>query len=182
MQMAGRLRWMGDGLIQTPMAMGACIGLALFVPTAGITHPLPLAAPASTTTIVVPESGGVATVRSTTPTVTKQQVEIFRGISQSTAGSRQLSMNRIVLKPGTRGLRHQHQGAETLIYVLEGTARTLIGLRGEVVVDNQAGDFLLIPAGVWHQPINLSDQPVIAIEARADADDQSNVILAPVQD
>jgi uncharacterized RmlC-like cupin family protein len=114
--------------------------------------------------------------------VTKQQVEIFRGISQSTAGSRQLSMNRIVLKPGTRGLRHQHQGAETLIYVLEGTARTLIGLRGEVVVDNQAGDFLLIPAGVWHQPINLSDQPVIAIEARADADDQSNVILAPVQD
>ena len=114
--MAARLRWMGDGLIKTPMAMGACIGLALLGPTAGITHPLPLAAPASTTTIVVPESGGVATVRSITPTVTKQQVEIFRGISQSTAGSRQLSMNRIVLKPGTRGLRHQHQGL-SLIHI-----------------------------------------------------------------
>jgi uncharacterized RmlC-like cupin family protein len=49
------------------------------------------------------------------------------------------------------------------------------------VVDNQAGDFLFIPAGVWHQPMNVSDRPVVAIEARADADDQSNVILAPNQ-
>ena len=65
--------------------------------------------------------------------------------------------------------------------VLEGQARTLIGLNGEVVVDNQAGDFLFIPAGVWHQPMNVSNRPVVAIEARADADDQSNVILAPNQ-
>ena len=90
-------------------------------------------------------------------------------------------MNRIVLMPGVQGLRHQHQGAETLIYVLEGRPRTLIGLNGEVAVDHQAGDFLLIPAGVWHQPVNPTDQPVVAIEARADADDQSNVILAPIQ-
>ena len=90
-------------------------------------------------------------------------------------------MNRIVLQPGTQGLRHQHNNAETVIYVLEGQARTLIGLHGEVVVDNQAGDFLFIPAGVWHQPMNVSDRPVVAIEARADADDQSNVILAPHQ-
>ena len=90
-------------------------------------------------------------------------------------------MNRIVLQPGIQGLRHQHHNAETVIYVLEGQARTLIGLNGEVVVDNQAGDFLFIPAGVWHQPMNVSDRPVVAIEARADADDQSNVILAPNQ-
>jgi uncharacterized RmlC-like cupin family protein len=158
-------------------------GLTLALPAAAFSHPLeqgprPVA---STETIVTPNSGGVTTVRTATPTTTKQRVEIFRGISQATAGSRQLSMNRIVLQPGIQGLRHQHHNAETVIYVLEGQARTLIGLNGEVVVDNQAGDFLFIPAGVWHQPMNVSDRPVVAIEARADADDQSNVILAPNQ-
>ena len=132
-------------------------------------------------TIVVPNSGGVATVRTTTPTITKQQVHLYRGISKATAGSSQLSINRIVLPAGSKGLRHMHQSAETVIYILEGRSRTLIGPKGEIVVDNKAGDFVFIPANVWHQPINVTNQPVIAIEARADADDQTNVILAPSQ-
>jgi uncharacterized RmlC-like cupin family protein len=156
-------------------------GLSLVMPAAALSHPLVAVPAASTQTIVAPNSGGVATVRTSGPTITKQGVEIYRGLSQATAGTKQLSMNRIVLQPGTQGLRHQHRNAETVIYVLEGQARTLIGLHGEVVVDNQAGDFLFIPAGVWHQPMNVSDRPVVAIEARADADDQSNVILAPRQ-
>jgi uncharacterized RmlC-like cupin family protein len=161
---------------------GALIAaLSLAVPAAALSHPLAAPPVGSTQTIVAPNSGGVATVRTSAPTITKQGVEIYRGLSQATAGTKQLSMNRIVLQPGTQGLRHQHNNAETVIYVLEGQARTLIGLHGEVVVNNQAGDFLFIPAGVWHQPMNVSDRPVVAIEARADADDQSNVILAPHQ-
>ena len=131
--------------------------------------------------IVVPNSGGVTTVRANNPTVTRQQVQIFRGISTATAGSKQLSMNRIVLPPGMKGLRHRHIGSETVIYVIEGRSRTLIGLKGEIIVDNKAGDFILIPPGVWHQPMNITKQNVIAIEARADADDQKNVELAPNQ-
>ena len=131
--------------------------------------------------IVVPNSGGVATVRANNPIITRQQVQIFRGISTATAGSKQLSMNRIVLPPGMKGLRHRHNGSETVIYVLEGQSRTLIGLNGEIVVDNKAGDFIFIPPGVWHQPTNISKKAVIAIEARSDADDQKNVELAPNQ-
>ena len=164
--------------------MTACLaGLSLTLPGVALAHPLSsgLRSASSSPAIVVPGSGGVAIVRPGMPTITKQQVEIYRGISTATAGSKQLSMNRIVLRPGTQGLRHQHHNAETVIYVLEGQARTLIGLKGEVVVDSKAGEFLFIPAGVWHQPVNVSERPVIAIEARADADDQSNVILAPNQ-
>jgi uncharacterized RmlC-like cupin family protein len=162
---------------------GCLAVLALALPSDAFAHPLDsgLRPAPSTQTIVVPGSGGVAVARPHGPTITKQQVEIYRGISLATAGSKQLSMNRIILRPGTQGLRHQHHNAETVIYVLEGQARTLIGLNGELVVDTQAGEFLFIPAGVWHQPVNVSDRPAIAIEARADADDQSNVILAPNQ-
>ena len=80
-----------------------------------------------------------------------------------------------------KGLRHRHNGAETVIYVLEGQSRTLIGLDGKIAVDNKAGDFIFIPAGVWHQPMNVSKKAVIAVEARADADDQKNVEIAPQQ-
>ena len=53
-------------------------------------------------TISVPESGGVTTVRPNTPVVTRQQVQLFRGISNATAGSQQLSMNRIILPPNAK--------------------------------------------------------------------------------
>jgi len=134
---------------------------------------------ATNETILVPDSGGVTVIRSNTPIITRQQVQIYPGISKESAGSTQLSMNRIILPSGMKGLRHMHKNAETAIYILEGNARTLIGLNGEVVIDNRAGDFLFIPANVWHQPINISKKRVVAIEARADADDQQNVILAP---
>ncbi len=131
--------------------------------------------------IVVPNSGGVTTIRSNSPVITRQQVQIFPGISTSSAGSKQLSMNRIILPAGMKGLRHMHKDSETAIYIIEGNSRTLIGENGEIAVDNKAGDFIFIPANVWHQPVNVSNERVIAVEVRADADDQQNVILAPNQ-
>ena len=166
-------------MIKPLNAAVSLLALALAMPAAARAHQATPTPEATRWTLVAPGSGGVTTVRSTTPVITKQQVKIHRGITATTAGSRQLSMNRIVLPPGSTGLRHLHRDTETVIYILEGQARTLIGLNGEIVVDNQAGDFLFIPANVWHQPTNVSGKPVVAIEARADADDQSNVILAP---
>jgi len=136
---------------------------------------------ASKEKIVVPNSGGVTTIRSHEPIITRQQVQIFPGITAASSGSTQLSMNRIILPPGMKGLRHMHKDTETVIYIIEGNARTLIGDKGEIVVDNKAGDFVFIPANVWHQPTNVSNSRVIAIEVRADADDQQNVILSPNQ-
>lgn len=129
--------------------------------------------------IVAPNSGGVTTIRSNAPIITRQQVQIYPGITKDSAGSTQISMNRIILPPGMKGLRHMHKDAETVIYVMEGNSRTLIGEQGEIAVDNKAGDFIFIPANVWHQPMNVSKKRVVAIEVRADADDQQNVILAP---
>ena len=43
---------------------------------------------------------------------------------------------------------------------------------------NEAGDFLYIPAGVPHQPHNLSDtEPAHAIVSRNDPNEQENVVL-----
>ena len=159
------------------------VGLAIAVSSASQAHVVEAKETtlASNEKIVVPNSGGVTTIRSNEPIITRQQVQIFPGITAASSGSTQLSMNRIVLPSGMKGLRHMHKDTETVIYIIEGNARTLIGEKGEIVVDNKAGDFIFIPANVWHQPTNVSNSRVIAIEVRADADDQQNVILSPNQ-
>ena len=41
----------------------------------------------------------------------------------------------------------------------------------------EAGDFVYIPAGVPHQPYNPTDQPVRAVIARTDPNEQERAIL-----
>jgi uncharacterized RmlC-like cupin family protein len=164
---------------------GYCLGIGFAIAASSLSKAHEVnpkeATLASNEKFVAPNSGGVTTVRSHSPIITRQQVQIYPGISTASAGSQQLSMNRIILPPGMKGLRHMHKDTETVIYIIEGNARTLIGEKGEVVVDNKAGDFIFIPANVWHQPTNVSNDRVVAIEVRADADDQQNVILSPHQ-
>lgn len=162
---------------------GCLVGMGLVIAVGANAHVVDpnQAEVATNEKIVVPNSGGVTTIRSNTPIITRQQVQLYPGITKSSAGSTQLSMNRIILPAGMSGLRHMHKDAETVIYITEGESRTLIGEKGEIVVDNKAGDFIFIPANVWHQPTNISKNNVIAIEVRADADDQTNVILSPTK-
>jgi len=47
----------------------------------------------------------------------------------------------------------------------------------------RAGDFLYIPAGMPHQPYNLSDvESCVALIARTDPNDQESIVLLPKLD
>ena len=49
------------------------------------------------------------------------------------------------------------------------------GLRD--AVENEAGDFIFIEAGVPHEVFNLSDsEPVVAVVARSDASEWENIV------
>jgi uncharacterized RmlC-like cupin family protein len=117
-------------------------------------------------------------VRSPAETMAKQRLRYFVGISGATAGSRQLSLNLLVVPPGAAAEPHIHQGYETAIYVLQGRVETRYGdgLRRSVV--NEAGDFLFIPPDLPHQPVNLSqDEPAIGLVARNDPNEQESTVL-----
>jgi uncharacterized RmlC-like cupin family protein len=47
-------------------------------------------------------------------------------------------------------------GSESAFYLIQGTVETRYGERLEQRVVNRAGDFLFIPPGIPHQPINPS--------------------------
>jgi uncharacterized RmlC-like cupin family protein len=118
----------------------------------------------------------IITVRPTVTTDTLQKLPNYVGISEASAGATGISMNMVVIPAGAKAEPHFHKGYETAIYLLKGRVETRYGENLAKSVINEAGDFIFIPAGVPHQPINLSaTEAAIAIVARNDANEQESV-------
>ena len=123
-------------------------------------------------------SSQIITVRPDCETSTLQKLPYFVGISGATAGSKGISMNLVVIPAGGSAEPHFHRDYETAIYLVKGKVETRYGKGLQQSVINEAGDFLFIPAGVPHQPHNLSDtEAAHAIVSRNDPNEQENVVL-----
>jgi uncharacterized RmlC-like cupin family protein len=126
------------------------------------------------------EHDHIVTVRPDEPVDTLQRLPAFVGISDTTAGSSGIGMNLVIISPSATADAHFHDGFETANFLLSGRVETRYGedLRHSCV--NEAGDFLYIPAGVPHQPRNLSDtEPARAIVARNTPNEQESVVAYP---
>ena len=89
-------------------------------------------------------------------------------------------MQLITMPPGARAKTHKRAAHETAIYVLSGESGIWYGDRLEHHVIARAGDFLYMPPGIPHLPYNLSQtEPVTAVIARTDPNDQESVIMLP---
>lgn len=118
----------------------------------------------------------IVTVRPEMTINTIQKLPNYVGISALTAGAKGISMNMVVIPPGAKAEPHFHKGFETAIYLLKGSVETLYGENLTQSIVNKEGDFIFIPAGVPHQPRNLSDsEPAIAIVSRNDPNEQESV-------
>lgn len=78
-----------------------------------------------------------------------------------------LFMYMAVIQPGENIPPHAHpEGTETILYVLSGNVEHRYGRRMDKSMLNQPGDFVYIPGGIPHQPVNLSSsEPVRAVVA-----------------
>ena len=107
-------------------------------------------------------------------------ISMLRGgsaLSSANVDAKGLSMKLAVIPPGGLIPAHLHVDFETMIYVLEGRVRHEYGDGCKLVMENQAGDFLFIEAGVPHEVYNLSDtEPVAAVIARSAADEREQTI------
>ena len=110
--------------------------------------------------------------------VEQQGLTLTTGVSRETVGSNALCMRLMMLPPGTRGTPHSHKGHESAIWVAMGEAEIWHGpgLCGRTVV--HAGDFLYIPPGTPHVPVNRSEtKMMVAVMARSDPAERESVIL-----
>jgi uncharacterized RmlC-like cupin family protein len=118
----------------------------------------------------------VVTVRPDETIATKQNLPYYIGISGATTGALGLSMNLVVIPPGGSPKAHYHKDFETAIYLVKGRVETQFGENLQESVVHEAGDFIFIPPGLPHKPVNLSDEPALAIVSRNDPNEQENVV------
>ena len=117
------------------------------------------------------------TVRPKETLTTKQNLPYYVGISKETVGAKGLSMNLVVIPPGASPKAHYHKDFETAIYLLKGRVETRFGENLKESIINEEGDFIYIPPGVPHKPVNLSKtEPALAIVSRNDPNEHENVI------
>jgi uncharacterized RmlC-like cupin family protein len=113
----------------------------------------------------------------------KQGIDYSPGISAESAGSKALCLMVLDLPPGGRAKAHLHANHETAIYVLSGSGVMLYGDDLGDQMKTEAGDYIYIPAGVPHLPINTSEtEHMRAVVARTDPNEQESVVLLPELD
>ena len=105
----------------------------------------------------------------------KQGMSLATGVSSRSAGAVALCLHVVTIPPGTRGIPHFHHGHESAIYLVSGETEVWhgIGLRQRSVVT--AGDFIYIPPGIPHLPVNRGDLTAVAVVARTDPHEQESV-------
>ena len=124
----------------------------------------------------------VTRVRAGNEIMTEQKLPYYVGNSKDTAGAKGISMNRVVIPPGGKAEPHYHKDFETAIYLLKGRVDTRYGEGLKESILTETGDFLFIPPGVPHQPVNLSaTEPAVAIVSRNDPNEMENVVMYKVK-
>ena len=117
-------------------------------------------------------------IRPDQETMTRQALPYFVGISKETTEAEGISMNLVVIPPGGSPKAHYHKDFETAIYVLKGKVKNLYGEGLKESCITKEGDFIYIPPGLPHKPINMSNtEPALAIVSRNDPNEMENVVL-----
>jgi quercetin dioxygenase-like cupin family protein len=73
-----------------------------------------------------------------------------------------VTLGRVVIRRGQENPRHCHRTCEEVLYLLRGRLRHSIG---DDVVELSAGDTISIPAGVFHNAVNIGDEDADMIVA-----------------
>lgn len=102
---------------------------------------LPLFAPQPSRAQDKPADAEIIVVHPTATTDTKQGLPVFVGISGKNAGTKHISMNKVVIPAGKSAKAHIHKGYESAIYIIKGRVKTLYGEGLKKSVINEAGDF-----------------------------------------
>jgi uncharacterized RmlC-like cupin family protein len=107
----------------------------------------------------------------------EQGMSLATGVSSRSAGARALCLHLLTMPPGTRGVPHLPDWHESAIYTVSGQTEVWHGedLRHRAVV--RAGDFMYIPPGTPHLPVNRGDVTTVAVVARTDPQEQESVVI-----
>ena len=89
------------------------------------------------------------------------------GVSQGLVGAEGIHLAVATIPPACASSPHHHVNCESAIYVSKGSGKFLTGPKLETTLSIEAGDFIYVPQGSLHKPVNDSlTEPLELIVAR----------------
>ena len=88
------------------------------------------------------------------------------GVSQGLVGAGGIHLAIATIPPGCSSSPHHHVNCESAIYVARGHGRFIVGQDLETELPIAPGDFIYVPPGAVHQPVNDGSEPLELIVAR----------------
>lgn len=88
------------------------------------------------------------------------------GVSEALTGSTGIHLAIATIPPHCASSPHYHVNCESAIYVVKGHGRFVVGDKLDNPLPIAPGDFIYVPAGAVHQPVNDSDEVMEIIVAR----------------
>jgi uncharacterized RmlC-like cupin family protein len=88
------------------------------------------------------------------------------GVSERLTGATGIHLAIATIPPGCSSSPHHHVNCESAIYVVKGQGRFIIGEDLETELPIGPGDFIYVPSGAVHQPVNDSQELMELIVAR----------------
>ena len=88
------------------------------------------------------------------------------GVSEALTGSTGIHLAIATIPPHCASSPHYHVNCESAIYVVRGHGRFVVGDKLDNPLPIAPGDFIYVPAGAVHQPVNDSDEVMEIIVAR----------------
>ena len=90
----------------------------------------------------------------------------FAGVSEHLSNATNIHMALADIPMGRCSTSHYHTNCESAIYVLSGSGIFVHGDNMDIEDEISAGDFVFVPAGALHQPVNTGDTTLKLIVAR----------------
>ena len=126
---------------------------------------------------VVEGGDGISVIRGSGMCRGWNGIKYKAGMSEKNVNAGKLSMNVATIPPGGVAYAHIHVDFEVMLYIMQGKVRHEYGSGLKKAVENEAGDFIFIEAGVPHEVFNMSNtEPVVAVVARSDASEWENIV------
>ena len=89
-------------------------------------------------------------------------------ITHASSGASKLWAGSVEIHANAKTGPHHHGELESVIYIVNGTARMRWGEKLEFIAEAGPGDFIFVPPYVPHQEINAAaDQPLVCVVVRS---------------
>jgi uncharacterized RmlC-like cupin family protein len=88
------------------------------------------------------------------------------GVSETLTGATGIHLATATIPAGHSSSPHIHVNCESAIYILQGHGKFMVGKKLDHALEFGPGDYLFVPSGAPHQPVNDSAEIIEMVVAR----------------